>query len=121
MGDQIKAVNWSPPFQAPFLEGTSVPKAAAGNSGNIWTYLEAAKVFRGLMEDENAVFETKIEPGTCVIFDNRRIVHARKAFDGAEGGRWLRGAYIDEDVFKSRLRVLNEEFGVITPIQEGDV
>lgn len=113
---RIKAVNWSPPFQAPFIQGIGPPIPAEGQySSNLWTYMEAAKVFKGLIEDEGAVFETKMAPGTCVIFDNRRIVHARKAFDGEEGERWLRGAYVDEDTFKSRMSVLDAEFGAFIP------
>ena len=113
---QVKSVNWSPPFQAPFVETIGIPQVAeARKSSVLRTYLQAAKVFKGLIEDEEAVFETKMDPGTCVIFNNRRIVHARKAFDSEDGERWLRGAYIDEDGFKSRLRVLNEELGVIMP------
>ena len=111
----VKAVNWSPPFQAPFFGSAGVSMGLTGQiDSNLWTYLEAAKVFKGLIEDKNAVLETKIGPGTCVIFDNRRIVHARKAFDGQKGERWLRGAYVDDDVFQSRLRLLSEEFGAIT-------
>lgn len=113
---QVKAVNWSPPFQAPFAEAIGIPQVAKARKPSVLsTYLQATKVFKGLIEDEEAVFETKMDPGTCVIFDNRRIVHARKAFEGEDSERWLRGAYIDEDGFKSRLRVLNEEFGVIMP------
>lgn len=63
------------------------------------------------MEADHAIFEKKLEPGTAVIFDNRRIVHARRAFGKQGGERWLRGAYIDTDVFRSRLRVLEEEEG----------
>lgn len=112
----VKAVNWSPPFQAPFIRGIGSPIPIEKRySSYLWAYLEAAKVFNGLIEDGDAVFETKMTPGTCVIFDNRRIVHARKAFDGEEGERWLRGAYIDEDAFQSRLSVLNEEFGHFIP------
>ncbi len=115
---RIKAVSWSPPFQAPLLRDVSLrnnPVAKPASPSNLWNYLKAAKVFKGLIEDEGAVFETKMAPGTCVIFDNRRILHARKAFDGEEGERWLRGAYIDEDAFKSRMRVLSAEFGAIIP------
>ncbi len=61
------------------------------------------------MEADYAVFEKKLEPGTAVIFNNRRIVHARRAFENKGGERWLRGAYLDTDVFQSRLRVLEEE------------
>ena len=108
----IKAVNWSPPFQAPFMIDNGGDEFAHERRTNLRHYLEAARNFKRLAEEKNAVFETKIEEGTCVIFDNRRILHARKAFESQEGERWLRGAYVDTDPFKSRLRTLNEEYGV---------
>lgn len=61
------------------------------------------------LEAVEAVFEQKLEAGTAVIFDNRRIVHARREFENRGGERWLRGAYVDTDAFRSRLRVLMEE------------
>jgi gamma-butyrobetaine dioxygenase len=103
-------INWSPPFQGPFkvipiiCSTYQSPSAPNGLSD----YIRAAKVFKTYLESEDAVFETKMEPGTCVIFDNRRILHARKAFRN-DSKRWLRGAYIDKDPFKSRLRMLLEE------------
>lgn len=40
--------------------------------------------------------ERRLAPGELVIFDNRRILHGRRAY--ARGGaRWLRGAYADSD------------------------
>ena len=111
-GHRIKAVNWSPPFQAPFLQGGLAPGTERkANRYNLRAYVEAAKIFKTLIEDDDAVFETKMKPGTCVIFDNRRILHARRAFGGGDGERWLRGAYVDEDAFKSRLRSLHDQVG----------
>lgn len=54
-----------------------------------------------------------MKPGECVIFDNRRVLHARKAFEVGDQGkeRWLRGAYIDKDPFLSKLKVLNDRYG----------
>jgi gamma-butyrobetaine dioxygenase len=49
-----------------------------------------------------------MEPGECVIFDNRRILHARTAFAGGE--RWLRGAYLDDDPYLSKMRVLERTY-----------
>ncbi|KAL8724788.1 MAG: hypothetical protein Q9181_006677 [Wetmoreana brouardii] len=114
----IKAINWSPPFQAPFLVniGCSTTTDSRMRMGEdqdqakeFQDYLGAVKHFKRLIEAEEAVFEKKLEPGTAVIFDNRRIVHARRAFEDAGGERWLRGAYVDTDAFRSRLRVLSEE------------
>ncbi len=56
------------------------------------------------------MYEYRLNEGECVIFDNRRVLHARKAFDATKGERWLKGAYIDDDVFSSKLRVLEEKF-----------
>ena len=45
-------------------------------------------------------------PGDLVIFDNRRVLHARGAFDPGTGHRHLQGTYIDRDDLYSTLRVL---------------
>ena len=45
-------------------------------------------------------------PGDLVIFDNRRLLHARDAFEGASGHRWLQGCYIDHDGPESLYRLL---------------
>ena len=104
-------VNWSPPFQGPFEDDLDKPYAAGFKVSTLRSYIHSAKIFKDFIEAEDAVYETKMEGGTCVIFDNRRVLHARKAFGGGAGERWLRGAYVDKDPFKSRLRVLNEELG----------
>ena len=44
--------------------------------------------------------------GDLVIFDNRRILHGRAAFDPQSGNRRLEGCYLDTDELHSRLRVL---------------
>ncbi|KAL8722628.1 MAG: hypothetical protein Q9225_000934 [Loekoesia sp. 1 TL-2023] len=112
----IKAINWSPPFQAPFLVNvgsTASPLSTRGGktstSNEFRKYFEAVRHLKKELEAEEAVFEQKLEAGTAVIFDNRRIVHARREFENRGGERWLRGAYVDTDAFRSRLRVLKEE------------
>lgn len=46
-------------------------------------------------------------PGDIVIFDNRRVLHGRDAFEPRAGARRrLIGTYMDTDEFYSRLRVL---------------
>ena len=62
------------------------------------------------MSAQENVFEYRLKEGECVVFDNRRVLHARRAFDASQGERWLKGAYVDDDVFFSRLRVLQERF-----------
>jgi gamma-butyrobetaine dioxygenase len=41
------------------------------------------------------------------MFDNRRLLHGRTAFDTNEGERHLQGCYIDSDGPRSLYRVLN--------------
>ncbi|MDF1734448.1 MAG: TauD/TfdA family dioxygenase [Minwuia sp.] len=44
-------------------------------------------------------------PGDLMLFDNRRILHGREAFDAAEGRRWLRGCYLEREELESALRM----------------
>ncbi len=48
----------------------------------------------------------KMRAGECQVFDNRRVLHARAAFDPQSGARHFQGCYVDYDDFLSRLRVL---------------
>ncbi|OQO04189.1 hypothetical protein B0A48_10799 [Cryoendolithus antarcticus] len=107
----VESVAWSPPFQAPFAA-----PSFAGVTANPVTALEqgfaswrkAAIAFDMTLHRREAIHERLMKPGECVLFDNTRIVHARKAFvPGDEGSeRWLRGAYVDRDPYESRLKVL---------------
>ncbi|GHD50865.1 gamma-butyrobetaine hydroxylase [Thalassobaculum fulvum] len=45
-------------------------------------------------------------PGDLVLFDNRRLLHGRAAFDPAAGARWLQGIYLERDELHSCLRIL---------------
>ncbi|KAL8712429.1 MAG: hypothetical protein Q9220_003277 [cf. Caloplaca sp. 1 TL-2023] len=109
----IKAINWSPPFQAPFLVNIGSSSFSSSHQEeereDFCAYLDAIKHLKRKLEADEAIFETRLAPGTAVIFDNRRIVHARRAFENQGGDRWLKGAYIDTDSFRSRLRILREE------------
>ncbi|KAF3898061.1 Gamma-butyrobetaine hydroxylase [Trichophyton interdigitale] len=104
--DRIIDINYSPPFQAPFWDiSNGLPK-------NTYTRrAESMKRFKSLLEDKKNIFELKMKPGECVIFHNRRVVHARRAFGNANaesgGDRWLRGCYIDSDVAVSKFKTLN--------------
>jgi gamma-butyrobetaine dioxygenase len=100
----MEAVNWAPPFQAPFNH----TKGDAALAKRVRKWHEAAQTFRDLTELNWAVFKRQMEPGECVIFDNRRILHARTAFAGGE--RWLRGAYLDDDPYLSKMRVLERTY-----------
>jgi alpha-ketoglutarate-dependent taurine dioxygenase len=89
-------VNWSPPFQGMLHHNPEFPERTRD-------FVEAAKEFDQILNSDDMVVELKMGEGTCAIFENRRVVHARNAFTLEEGEkRWLRGAYVDEDAFWSR-------------------
>ncbi|KAF2460019.1 taurine catabolism dioxygenase TauD, TfdA family-domain-containing protein, partial [Lineolata rhizophorae] len=93
----IAYVNYSPPFQAPFVR--------AKPGWNLASYHAAIAEFKRIIELEHNRFEYRMQEGDCVIFNNRRVLHGRAAFK-EDGERWLRGAYVDEDDFISKRKVL---------------
>ena len=104
---RIDHVNYSPPFQAPF----DIPNTETeGSVSQLRQFFHAMLLLGDLLNDVKNQFELKLKEGEVVIFHNRRVVHARKGFDTASGERWLKGTYVDGDVFKSRLRVLAEKY-----------
>jgi gamma-butyrobetaine dioxygenase len=48
----------------------------------------------------------RLEAGQAIVFDNRRVLHGREAFDPSSGGRLLQGCYLDREWVESRLRLL---------------
>lgn len=92
--DILASVYWSPPFQDIF-QLPSVDTRA---------WLEPAQLFDRLINAPDAMYQRKMSPGECVLFDNMRVMHGRRAFDPSSGGsRWLRGAYIEREDFVSRV------------------
>lgn len=51
----------------------------------------------------------RLEAGDMWVFDNRRVLHARTAFDPATGRRHLQGCYVDRDELLSRIRILERD------------
>ncbi|KAF1840435.1 Clavaminate synthase-like protein [Cucurbitaria berberidis CBS 394.84] len=74
------------------------------------SFIAASHAYEKLLSAEESLYEYRLNEGECVIFDNRRVLHARRAFDATKGERWLKGAYVDDDVFFSKLRVLEEKY-----------
>ncbi|KAE8149194.1 hypothetical protein BDV25DRAFT_156758 [Aspergillus avenaceus] len=101
---KITRVNYSPPFQAPIYHRYAHDHHVVTRS------LQALKVFNEWLNKPQNQFELKLQPGECVIFENRRVVHARRAFDTNSGRRWLAGAYVDEDSLLSRFATLHRKY-----------
>ncbi|KZO99205.1 Clavaminate synthase-like protein [Calocera viscosa TUFC12733] len=81
----ISHVNFSPPFQAPLPYNAPVEMHFA------------LRAFAHQLTDRRLAYRYKMKEGDCVVFDNRRVLHAREEFDANEGPRWLKGCYLDED------------------------
>jgi alpha-ketoglutarate-dependent taurine dioxygenase len=102
----IQVINYSPPFQAPLNvdQGTSGPSFEA--------FLQALRRFAAVVEDKSSQLEFKLQEGDCVIFNNRRVLHGRNAFNASKGGeRWFKGTYVDTDAFMSRWRTFHAKWG----------
>jgi gamma-butyrobetaine dioxygenase len=100
-GSQIQYINYSPPFQAPFPFNTP---------SEVWKGL---KSFSSLLDEPAARFEYTMQEGDAVIFDNRRVLHARTEFNSKEGddgrietNRWLKGCYLDADALYDQARMI---------------
>lgn len=69
-------------------------------------YYRAYRAFMTRTRDPRYRLAFRMEPGEMVVFDNRRALHGREAFDPSTGFRHLHGCYVDRGEFLSRLRVL---------------
>lgn len=65
---------------------------------------EALFRFNSLINDPKYFVQFQLTPGNVLIFDNWRVLHARKAFTGH---RRLCGSYLTRDDFLARLRGFN--------------
>jgi hypothetical protein len=100
---EIKHINYSPPFQAPLLLD-STPLIFYGALGR----------YAALLDDPANILDYTLREGDAVLFDNRRVLHARTSFtdDGSgadvhgKTNRWLKGCYLEADAILDRGRVL---------------
>lgn len=86
----FQSVRWSPPFQGKIHDPERLDH-----------WIAAARVFEKAVNHEDAMYQTKMTPGECVLFNNQRVLHGRTAFDSAGGARWLRGTYLSFEDFWS--------------------
>ena len=70
-------------------------------------YYAAYRKFMQLTRDPAYLVTLKLQAGEMVVFDNRRVLHGREAFDPQSGYRHLHGCYVDRGEFESRLRILS--------------
>jgi alpha-ketoglutarate-dependent taurine dioxygenase len=87
-------------------------------------YYAALAAFETILGDPAAKYEFLMQEGDLVLFDNRRVLHARREFrdlneeeraakgveikDG-EPTRWLKGLYLDGEVVWDKLVTLQRD------------
>lgn len=78
--NKVIAIHYSPPFEGPL----SIPFDL------VERYYEAYRSFVSLSRLQEVSISYRLEPGDIASFNNRRILHARGAFDPSSGKRHLR-------------------------------
>lgn len=71
-------------------------------------YYAAYRRMGEIIDDPAMEVTFRLEPGSCFLVDNTRVLHARKGYSGT-GTRWLQGCYADKDALLSKLAVLEKQ------------
>lgn len=71
------------------------------------SYYRAYQTFMKMTKSPDYKVSVMLKGGEMVVFDNRRVLHGRDAFDPQSGARYLHGCYVDRGEFESRIRVLS--------------
>lgn len=74
-------------------------------------YYPAFCRFIATLKEERFVNRFRLEGGSCIVFDNHRVVHGREAFEASSGKRHLRGCYVSRGSVRSTYRVLSRNTG----------
>ena len=80
-------------------------------AGLMAEYYPAFRLFMAQTRDARFRIAYRLAEGEMAVFDNRRVMHGRAAFDPASGHRLLRGFYVDRGEFDSRIRLLERSAG----------
>ncbi|MEO0493929.1 MAG: TauD/TfdA family dioxygenase, partial [Actinomycetota bacterium] len=81
------------------VNNRSMEPLPAGAPGATAFY-DAYRVFVDLLDRDDHAIELTLRPGELVAFDNRRVLHGRRAFRSTTR-RHLQGCYIDMDAIRS--------------------
>jgi trimethyllysine dioxygenase len=73
-------------------------------SARMMSFYRALKIFNNMINDPANEITMRLAPGTALLFDNWRLLHGRRAY---QGYRRLCGAYLNKEDFDSKLRVLS--------------
>ena len=96
---ELVQVSYNNPDRAPFLLPPEGLKALYA----------ALATFARLCADPALQYRRRLLPGSVLLFDNWRVLHARDAY---RGYRRLAGVYLNKEDVESRLRVLRHKAGI---------
>lgn len=71
----------------------------------------AIRAFATEMYSPEIALERTLQSGECVIFDNHRVLHTRRAFNKQAGERHIQVVTVDREEFHNRFRQLAEAQG----------
>ncbi|KNC80460.1 hypothetical protein SARC_07176 [Sphaeroforma arctica JP610] len=86
----VKHLKYSPPWEAP----SDLPNS------EMTAFYSAYHLFTEMCRRDEFLMKFQLTPGDCVVFDNRRILHARTEFNPGFP-RLLQGTYVDTCDFNS--------------------
>jgi len=99
LSGQLEAVHISPRMDyVPLLEAAELAR-----------FYRARQALEARLADRRFHLTFRLGAGETMMFDNRRLLHGRTAFDPQEGQRHLQGCYIDLEGPRSLWRVLNRK------------
>jgi len=124
-----RAVSWSPPFQA--LRQATVRHGSDVRTAEIAArldlkHLDALTEWEAALSEPSLPYEFVMREGDLVLFDNRRVLHARRGFRDlteeerrerrvdivpGEPTRWMKGCYLDAEVVWDKLVTLKRQVG----------
>ena len=82
-------------------------------------FYKAYRKFAQTIFDDKMQLNIKLQPGQAMIFDNRRVLHARTSFsfgssemsENEYSPRHFQGCYADKDAVYSKYLLMREELG----------
>nr|CAB3225113.1 gamma-butyrobetaine dioxygenase-like [Phallusia mammillata] len=93
---KVAAVNWNATtFSTPQVRDKDVNR-----------YYKAYTTLSNITRRKSMQYCFKLEPGDLIVFNNRRMAHARKGYELNGGTRHLQGTYIKLDDMKSKYLAL---------------
>lgn len=73
---------------------------------DVLPFYRAYRAFTEIVRKPRNILALKLQPGDLLVFNNRRVLHGRAAFNPDSGPRHLQGCYVDNDSVLSKRRTL---------------